>query len=104
MKLWQWLFALIFGRLLRRRRPPEGSPEGRGSAHARIVAAGSPQRSAENLVLALLGLAVLFALGFIVVYGEFSPHGMSNSLLGITLGGSLVWIALALTVVAKRLV
>ena len=51
--------------------------------------AGTPQRSAENLVLVLLGLAALFALGFIVVYGEFSPAGMSNALLGICLGVSL---------------
>jgi ubiquinol-cytochrome c reductase iron-sulfur subunit len=100
MKLWQWLFALIVGRILRRRSPPEEprqKPE-------RIVPVGSPQRRAENLVLVFLGLAVVFALGFIVVYGQFSPRGMSNSLLGITLGGSLLWIALALTVVAKRLV
>jgi ubiquinol-cytochrome c reductase iron-sulfur subunit len=99
VKLWQWLFALIVGRLLRRG-APETSPESPG----RIVEEGTPQRRAENLVLVLLGLAVVFALGFIVVYAEFSPHGMSNSLLGISLGGSLVWIALALTVVAKRLV
>ncbi len=101
MKLWQWLFALIFGRLLRRRRP---TPESSHEEPARIVAEGSPQRRAESLVLALLGLAVVFALGFIVVYAEFSPKGMSNSLLGISIGGSLVWLALALTVVAKRLV
>jgi ubiquinol-cytochrome c reductase iron-sulfur subunit len=99
VKLWQWLFAFIVGRVLRRR-PAETPSESPG----RIVEEGTPQRRAENLVLVLLGLAVLFALGFIVVYAEFSPHGMSNSLLGISLGGSLVWIALALTVVAKRLV
>jgi ubiquinol-cytochrome c reductase iron-sulfur subunit len=100
VKLWQWLFAFIVGRLLRRHASPEGSEEQPG----RIVSAGPPERAAENLVLVFLALAVLFGLGFIVVYGAFSPHGMSNSLLGITLGGSLVFIALALTVVAKRLV
>jgi ubiquinol-cytochrome c reductase iron-sulfur subunit len=100
MKLWQWLFALVVVRLLRRGKPQESADK----EPERIVAAGTPQRRAENLVLVLLGLAVVFALGFIVVYGEFSPHGMSNSLLGIALGGSLLWIALALTVVAKRLV
>ena len=102
MKLWQWLFAFIVVRLLRRH-PPPGSEDG-ASAHPRIVPEGSPHRRAENLVLVLLALAVVFALGFIVVYGEFSPHDMSNSLLGICLGGSLACIALALTVVAKRLV
>ena len=66
--------------------------------------AGTPQRSAENLVLVLLGLAALFALGFIVAYGEFSPAGMSNALLGICIGASLMCIGAALTVVAKRLV
>ena len=98
MKLWQWLFALIFGRLLRRRQPPSSVPP------PRIVAPGSPQRRAENIVLVLLGLAVLFALGFIVTYGEYSTGGMSNQLLGICLGASLLCIAVALTVVAKRLV
>ena len=88
MKLWQWLFALIFGRLLRRGSPPESAVE----EPARIVAEGTPQRRAETLVLVFLGLAVVFALGFIVVYGEFSPAGMSNSLLGISLGGCLLWI------------
>ena len=100
MKLWQWLFALIVGRLLRRGPPAEDTSQ----RPARIVPAGSPHRSAENLVLVFLGLAVVFALGFIVVYGQFSPRGMSNSLLGICLGLSLVCIGAALTVVAKRLV
>jgi len=100
MKIWQWLVALIVGRLLRRHPPPQGS----SAKSERIVPAGTPHRRAENLVLAFLALAVVFALGFIVVYGQFSPHGMSNSLLGISLGGCLLWIALALTVVAKRLV
>jgi ubiquinol-cytochrome c reductase iron-sulfur subunit len=100
MKLWQWLFALIFGRLLRRHPPPESTREKRG----RIVEAGTPQRSAENVVVVLLGLAALFALGFIIVYGEFSAEGMSNELLGICIGASLVCIATALTVVAHRLV
>ncbi|HEY1713774.1 MAG TPA: Rieske 2Fe-2S domain-containing protein [Solirubrobacteraceae bacterium] len=100
MKLWQWLFALIFGRLLRRRPAPDPQRE----TAERIVPAGTPQRSAENLVLVLLSLAALFALGFIVVYGEFSPADMSNALLGICIGVSLVCIGAALTVVAKRLV
>ena len=100
MKLWQWLFAFIVGRVLRRHPPPESSAQD----STRIVPAGTPERSAENLVLVLLGLAVVFALGFIVVYAEFSPKGMSNSLLGICLGLSLLCIGGALAVVAKRLV
>ena len=100
MKLWQWLFVLIFGRLLRRRPPSERSTE----MPTRIVPAGTPERSAENVVLVLLGLGALFALGFVVTYGAFSSAGMSNALLGICLGMSLVCIGAALTVVAKRLV
>jgi ubiquinol-cytochrome c reductase iron-sulfur subunit len=104
MKLWQWLFALIFGRLLRRGTSPETARGKRSPAHPRIVSAGTPERSAENLVLVFLGLAVMFALSFIVVYGEFSARGMSNALLGICIGASLLCIAAALTVIAHRLV
>jgi ubiquinol-cytochrome c reductase iron-sulfur subunit len=105
MKLRQWLLALILRRVLGRgrespsaqRSQPEPGPE-------RIVAAGSPDRRAENVVVALLGLAVLFGLGFIVTYAEFSAADMPNALLGICLGGCLLSIGAALTVVAKRLV
>ncbi len=101
MKLWQWLLALLaagFGK----RRPTAQPPSGDGAE--RIVAAGAPERRAENIVLGLLGVAILFALGFIVVYGEFSPTGLPNELLGICLGMCLLFIGAALTVVAKRLV
>ena len=56
----------------------------------RIVAAGAPERRAENVVLVLLGIAILVALGFILVYGEFSPTGMPNELLGLCLGMCLL--------------
>ena len=102
MKLWQWLFALVVGRLLRRH--PHPASETPREAPQRIVPVGTPQRSAENLVVVLLGLAALFALGFIVTYAEFSPAGMSNVLLGVSIGASLLCIGGALTVVAKRLV
>ena len=70
----------------------------------RIVPVGAPDRGAENLVLVLLGIAVLFAVGFIVTYAEFSPVKLPNELLGICLGGAFLFIALALTVVSRRLV
>ncbi len=70
----------------------------------RIVPAGTPERAAENLVLILLGIAILFAVGFIVTYAEFGPVNMPNELLGVCLGGAFLFIALALGVVAKRLV
>lgn len=101
MRPWRWLVALmtlLFGRLVRRHRTAE--PE-RGE---RIVPAGSPERRAETVVLVLLGIATVFALGFVVVYAEFSAAGMSNELLGICLGMCLLLIGAALTVVAKRLV
>ena len=56
------------------------------------------------MVLALLGIAALLALGFVVVYAEFSATAVPNELLGLCLGLSLVFIGAALTVVAKRLV
>ncbi len=101
MRLWRWVVALLtllFGRLWRRRSPEQDEqPE-------RIVAEGPPERRAENLVLVLLGLATLFALGFVVTYALFSPAALPNELLGICLGGSCLFIGAALTVVAKRLV
>ena len=103
MKLWRWLVAIVtlmFGRLLRRR-PRAGGEADDGE---RIVPAGTPERRAENVVLALLGLAVLWALGFVVTYAEWSPSQLPNELLGICLGMSLACIGGALTVIAKRLV
>ncbi len=105
MKSWQWWVAVVaswWQRLRgqdRRRQQSDGSPP-----PGRIVPAGTPQRRAENVVLALLGIATLFALGFVVVYAEFSATAVPNELLGLCLGLSLVFIGAALTVVAKRLV
>jgi ubiquinol-cytochrome c reductase iron-sulfur subunit len=101
MRLWRALVALVtlvIGRRLKRPRRTEGDDR------ERIVAEGSPQRGAENLVLVLLGVASLFALGFVFTYAMFGPDRLPNELLGICLGGSFLFIALALTVVAKRLV
>lgn len=102
MKAWRWivaLVALLYGRLRRSRVQRQGGSDGE-----RIVPKGSPERRAENWVLALLGIAVLWAVGFVVAYAEFSPSALPNELLGICLGGCLLFIAAALTVVARRLV
>ncbi len=100
MRLWRWLVALatlLFGWIVRRR-------EDEGEEGDRIVPEGTPERRAENVVLALLALAVLFAVGFIVTYAEFTPQAIPTELLGICIGGCLVCIGLAFTAIAKRLV
>ena len=106
MKTWQWLVALLaalMGRLRRRREPAEPSDLD-SPGDGRIVPAGPPGRRAENAVVVLLGISVLFAIGFIVTYAAFSPAGLPNELLGICLGMCLVFIGAALAVVAKHLV
>ncbi len=104
MRIWQWLLAGVAALFTRRRRHGGPEEDGAGESGVQVVTPGSPERHAENVVLALLGLAALLALGFIVVYGEFSPSDMPNELLGLCLGLSLVCIGIAFTVVAKRLV
>lgn len=101
MSLWRALVALVtlvIGRRLTRHRTAE-TQDGE-----RIVAEGTPERRAENLVLLLLAIAIVFALGFVVTYAEFSPARLPNELLGVCLSMALLFVALALTVVAKRLV
>lgn len=94
----KWILALgtlIYGR----RRSGEATGE-----EERVVPAGNPNRRAENVVLILLGLAVLAGAGFIVVYAAYPHAQQPNELLGISLGLCLAFIAGALTVVAKFLV
>ena len=93
MKGWQWLVALLaawWERLRGKKSGPAETDEAdRGPQ--RIVPVGTPQRRAENVVLVLLGIAALFALGFVVVYAEFSATAVPNELLGICLGMSLAF-------------
>ncbi len=99
-RLWRWLLALtawVFGRRRAKRQQSEDDGE-------RIVPAGPPERGAENRVVILLGIAALFAIGFVVTYAAWGPVQMPNELLGVSLGGAFLFIALALAVVAKRLV
>jgi len=99
MKPWRFVVAmltLLFGRFARRQQEAE--------AQERIVPEGAPERRAENAVLVLLGLATLFAIGFIVTYAEFSPGGLPNELLGVCLGVCFACVSAALIVVARRLV
>lgn len=102
-RLGRWLLVLLPMLSARHRPPPppgtrDGEPE-----PERIVAAGEPSPRAELAVLVLLGLATLFSAGFIVVFATDSL-GNRTQLLGITLGGALTMLAIALIVVAKQLV
>jgi len=111
--------TLLYGWCRERRRRRElaraaggrGQTAGRGeaggesdAASGRIVPRGAPDRAAENVVVALLVLAALFAGGFVVTYACFSPSEMPNWLLGACLAGALAAVALALAVFAKRLI
>jgi len=69
----------------------------------RIVPPGEPNPGAELAVAALLLLAFLFAVAFIVVYATDSIPDQTQ-FLGIALGGALLSLAGALGVVSKRLV
>jgi ubiquinol-cytochrome c reductase iron-sulfur subunit len=100
MRAWRWLLALGAWLLGRRRAKQELEAADEG----RIVPPGPPERGAENLVVTLLGIATLFAVGFVVTYAEWAPVKIPNELLGVCLGGAFLFIAVALAVVAKRLV
>lgn len=110
-----WLIAalaMLLGRRRRREddagRPGDAGASGpsgaSGASDGPIIPPGTPDRGAENLVLAFLALATLAAIGFVVVYAAFTAPELPDQLLGICLGVSLVSIGAALTVVARRLV
>lgn len=101
-RLWHWvvgLAAVVLGVVLRRRARAR-----RAEREQRIVPAGSPMPRAEIAVVVLLALSALFAVGFVVVYGIYSPAEIPNELLGVCMGGSLAFIAAALAVFANHLV
>jgi ubiquinol-cytochrome c reductase iron-sulfur subunit len=100
----RWLVGLaaLLARRAARRRARAGGEEEPDAGP--IVPPGPPDQRAENVVLALLGLATVLAVGFVVVYAEYSPTGVPNQLLGVCLGGCLAAIAAALAVLARRLV
>jgi ubiquinol-cytochrome c reductase iron-sulfur subunit len=66
----------------------------------RIVALPRPHPSAEAVVIALLFLAALCGAGFLVVYGVSG----STQGLGLTIGGSLGFIAIALIIMGKTFI
>jgi ubiquinol-cytochrome c reductase iron-sulfur subunit len=92
-----WLVASAV--LLLRRRRPRLKPGER----ERVVPTGEPSPGAELLALCLLGAAIVCAAGFIAVYAyDGTPH--QTQFLGLSLGLSLLCIAAALIVTAKRLI
>jgi ubiquinol-cytochrome c reductase iron-sulfur subunit len=92
----RWLLALL-ALLLGRRRRRGAEREGR------IVPPGAPALRAEAAVVALLLVAAVLAVGFIVVYAlDDLEH--RTQLLGLALGLSLGCVAAALIVAGKRLV
>jgi ubiquinol-cytochrome c reductase iron-sulfur subunit len=95
-KLKDWLIAaavLVLGR----GDPPTREPE------ERIVAAGEPERRAENVVLLLFLLATLAGAAFIVVYA-LDRLSDQTQWLGLSIGAAFALLALACTVIARRLV
>lgn len=87
------LLVLLLGR--RRRKPPEDA--------GRVVPKMPPNLAAETVAVTLFFVAALLAAGFIVVYAVDSVPRQTQ-LLGATLGLSLLCIAAALIIVARRLV
>lgn len=74
-----------------------------GARHSEDQTSAAP-RTAEYIVAALLGAATLCGIGFVVVYAVFAPGHLPTALLGLSLGLCLIFIAGALSVVAKQLV
>jgi len=93
------LIVVVFGR--RKARPPRGRHAADGPE--RIVPEGAPSPGAELVVLAFLGFGAVCAAGFIAVYAyDGAPH--QTQFLGLSLGLSLLSLAAALILTAKRLV
>ena len=98
MRALRWLLALLsLGRVARRRAREQSDEE-------RIVPKGSPERGAENLVLLLFLLTMVFAGGFLFIYAYYNAPTMPNELLGVCIGGALACLGAAFLVIGKKLV
>jgi ubiquinol-cytochrome c reductase iron-sulfur subunit len=98
-RLKDWLIAgavLVLG--VGRGGPPTPKDE-----KPRIVAAGAPDRGAENVVLLLFLLATIAGAAFIVVYA-LDRLSHQTQWLGLSIGAAFALLALASTVIAHRLV
>jgi len=102
MSIFQRLAGLLIWLFLRRRGPAPRRTE-RPDARARIVPDGQPAPRAELAVVALLCLAALSAIAFVVVYAVDSIPDQTQYL-GLALGGSFAFLAAALIVTGRHLV
>jgi len=96
------ILAVING-LRRRKERLEARDEERHERPDRIVPPGPSSPRAELAVAALLLVAALFAVGFIVVYAVGGDWNRTQ-LQGITFGGALAFAAIALIAAGKHLV
>jgi ubiquinol-cytochrome c reductase iron-sulfur subunit len=69
----------------------------------RLVAAGTPDRRAENLLLVLLAVVTACAVAFIVVY-SFERLAHQTQYLGLAIGLAFILLAAACVLIANRLV
>ena len=96
-------FALIVALVLRSSAPEPAEPETPSTAQGRIVPEVEPSPRAELVVAALLVLAALSAIAFVVVYAlDALPD--QTQYLGLALGGTFALLAAALLVAAHFLV
>jgi quinol---cytochrome c reductase iron-sulfur subunit len=94
-RVWRWILVAFVWRAAREEEP--------GEERGRIVPDGPPSPRAELVVVALLGLAALSAIGFVVVYSlDRIPD--QTQYLGLALGGAFAFLAAALIVAAHHLV
>src|SRR5436305_11912182 len=90
MSIFQRLAGLLIWLFLRRRGPAPRRTE-RPDARARIVPDGQPAPRAELAVVALLCLAALSAIAFVVVYAVDSILDQTQYL-GLALGGAFAFL------------
>jgi ubiquinol-cytochrome c reductase iron-sulfur subunit len=94
----RWLWAALALLLGRGRRAPAQAVE-----RPRLVPRQEPSRRGENVVLALLGLASLAALAFVVVFA-LDRLPAQTQLLGLALGLAFAFLAAAAAVASRLLV
>ncbi len=80
-----------------------GKPKWPKEHEKRIVEPGAPNRGAETVLLALLGLVAVCAVAFMVVY-SFEHLAHQTQYLGLALGAAFIVLAAACIVIATKLI